>query len=286
MVRILGALVGIFFTVVLVLSFFWGVVAVVPVVGEYKALVAPTVEHEFHKHPEAVAWSFDGPFGKYDKKQLQRGFQVYTEVCSACHSLKHVAFRDLKDLGYNDAEVKAIAKNWKSKVSEKNPVTGDVTERAPTPADLIPVVYYAGSGTPPDLSLIAKARHGGADYVHALLTGYKEQAGYKNEEGKELLKEFPDAKTPSGLYFNPYFANLNLAMPPPLVSDGQVTYGEGNPKPTVDQMSQDVSAFLAWAAEPKMEARKATGFAVVIFLLFGAVLAFLSYKSIWSDKEH
>lgn len=280
MVRIFGALVGIFFSGWLLVSF---------MVGAYNQVTAPpaeTVEAEFHKHPEAVAWSFNGPFGKYDKAQLQRGFQVYSEVCSACHSLKHVAFRDLKDLGYEDAEVKAIAKNWKSKVSEKNPVTGDVTERAPTPADLIPVVYYAGQGTPPDLSLIAKARHGGADYIHALLTGYKEQAGYKNEKGQELLKAFPDAKTPDGLYFNPYFANLNLAMPPPLASEGQVTYGEGNPKPTVEQMSRDVSAFLAWAAEPKMEARKATGFAVVIFLLFGAVLAYLSYKSIWSGKQH
>ncbi|MBO9670820.1 MAG: cytochrome c1, partial [Sphingobium sp.] len=166
-----------------------------------------------------------------------------------------------------------------SKISEKNPVTGDVTERAPTPADLVPVVYYAGQGTPPDLSLIAKARHGGADYIHSLLMGYKEQPA-------ELLKKFPDAKTPSGLYYNPYFANLNLAMPPPLTAEGQVTYGEGNPKPTIEQMSQDVSAFLTWAAEPKMEARKATGFAVVIFLLVASVLAFLSYRSIWANKEH
>ncbi|HEY1125759.1 MAG TPA: cytochrome c1 [Sphingobium sp.] len=273
MVRILGGLVGIFFTGWLLVTF---------LVGAYNYVSAPpvqTVEAAFHEHPHAISWSFNGPFGKYDKAQLQRGFQVYSEVCSACHSLKHVAFRDLKDLGYEDAEVKAIAKNWKSKVSEKNPVTGDVTERAPTPADFIPVVYYAGQGTPPDLSLIAKARHGGADYIHSLLTGYREQPA-------ELLKKFPDAKTPSGLYYNPYFANLNLAMPPPLASEGQVTYGEGNPKPTVDQMSQDVSAFLTWAAEPKMEARKATGFAVVIFLLFASVLAYLSYKSIWAGKEH
>jgi ubiquinol-cytochrome c reductase cytochrome c1 subunit len=279
MVRIIGFLVGIFFSGWLLISFLVGATAAAPVLSEYGSFVAPTVEHEFHEHPHAVAWSFNGPFGKYDKQQLQRGFQVYTEVCSACHSLKHVAFRDLKDLGYNEAEVKAIAKNWKSKISEKNAVTGDVTERAPTPADLFPVVYYAGSGTPPDLSLIAKARHGGADYIHALLTGYKEQPA-------ELLKAFPDSKTPSGLYYNPYFANLNLAMPPPLTTEGQVTYGEGNPKPTVDQMAKDVSAFLMWAAEPKLEARKSTGFAVVIFLLVAAVLAYMSYQSIWADKEH
>jgi ubiquinol-cytochrome c reductase cytochrome c1 subunit len=279
MVRIIGFLVGIFFSGWLLISFLVGATAAAPVLSEYGSFVAPTAEHEFHQHPQAVAWSFNGPFGKYDKQQLQRGFQVYTEVCSACHSLKHVAFRDLKDLGYNEAEVKAIAKNWKSKISEKNPVTGDVTERAPTPADLFPVVYYAGSGTPPDLSLIAKARHGGADYIHSLLTGYKEQPA-------ELLKAFPDSKTPNGLYYNPYFANLNLAMPPPLTTEGQVTYGEGNPKPTVDQMAKDVSAFLTWAAEPKLEARKSTGLAVVIFLLFAAVLAYMSYQSIWADKEH
>ncbi|MBO9574352.1 MAG: cytochrome c1 [Sphingobium sp.] len=286
MVRIFGALVGIFFAGMLLVSFVIGLVAVAPVVAEYHSFVAPTVEEEFHKHPEAESWSFNGPFGKYDHKQLQRGFQVYTEVCSACHSLKHVAFRDLEGIGYNEAEVKAIAKNWKAKITDVDPKTGDANERAPTPADLVPVVHYAGQGTPPDLSLIAKARHGGADYIHALLTGYADQAGYKNEKGKELLKEFPDAKTPDGLFFNPYFANLNMAMPPPLTSEGQVSYGPGNPKPTVDQMSQDVSAFLTWAAEPKLEARKSTGFAVVIFLLFASVLSYLSYQSIWANKEH
>ena len=132
---------------------------------------------------------------------------------------------------------------------------------------------------PPDLSLITKARHGGAAYVYSLLTGYQKQ------QPAELLKEFPTAKTPKGLHYNPYFANLNLAMPPPLTSEGQVTYAPGNPKPTVDQMAKDVSAFLVWTAEPKLEKRHATGIAVAIFLLFATVLGYFAYRNIWYERE-
>ena len=279
MVRILGGLVGLFFAGMLLLSFLWGGVAFV------SAPPAPTAESEFHEHPRQVAWSFNGPFGHYDKTQLQRGFQVYTEVCSACHSLHQVAFRSLADLGYNAAEIKAIAKA--RQVPDVDPKTGEMSTRPGTPADRFPLVYpndvaaraANNNAVPPDLSLIAKSRHDGANYVHSLLTGFQAQPA-------ELLKKFPDAKTPEGLHYNPYFANLNLAMAPPLTAEGQVTYGEGQPKPTVDQMAQDVSAFLMWAAEPKMEARKSTGVAVLIFLLFATVLAYLSYQNIWADKKH
>lgn len=279
MVRILGALVGIFFAGWLLVSF---------LAGAYSYVSAPpaaTVEQGFHLHPKKIAWSFTGPFGKYDNAQLQRGFQVYSEVCSACHSIHQVAFRDLESLGYNEAEIKAIAK--KRQIPDVDPKTGEPTTREGTPADKFPLVYpndvaaraANNNAIPPDLSLMAKARHDGANYIHSLLTGYTEQPA-------ELLKKFPDAKTPEGLHYNPYFANLNLAMAPPLSAEGQVTYGEGQPKPTVDQMATDVSAFLMWAAEPKLEARKSTGFAVVIFLLIATVLAYLSYQSIWSTKEH
>jgi len=158
-----------------------------------------------------VEFSFDSAFGTFDKAQLQRGFKVYQEVCSACHSLKQVAFRDLAALGYNEAEVKAIAKNWASKAQTFDPKTGDRGERPNMPADHFPAVYYAGQGVPPDLSLITKSRHGGAQYVHSLLTGYAEQVGYRTRRARNCFKMFPDAKTPDGLYFNPYFANLNLA---------------------------------------------------------------------------
>lgn len=285
MVRFLGGIVGLFFAGMLLLSFIWGAIAVVPVLSEHGKLVAPTAESEFHEHPKQVAWSFNGPFGKYDKAQLQRGFQVYAEVCSACHSLHQVAFRSLADLGYNEAEIKAIAKA--RQVPAVDPNTGEATTREGTPADKFPLVYpndvaaraANNNAIPPDLSLMAKARHDGANYIHSLLTGFREQPA-------ELLRKFPDAKTGEGLHYNPYFANLNIAMAPPLTAEGQVTYGAGQPKPTVDQMAQDVSAFLMWAAEPKLEARKSTGVGVLIFLIFGTVLAYMAYQNIWAGKEH
>jgi ubiquinol-cytochrome c reductase cytochrome c1 subunit len=279
MVRFLGALVGLFFAGMLLLSFLWGAVAYV------SAPPAETVEHAFHEHPKKVAWSFNGPLGSYDRAQLQRGFQVYTEVCAACHSLHQVAFRSLADLGYSEAEVKAIAKA--RQVPDVDPKTGEASTRPGIPADKFPLVYpndvaaraANNNAIPPDLSLMAKARHDGANYIYSLLTGYTTQPA-------ELLKRFPDAKTGEGLHYNPYFANLNLAMAPPLSAEGQVTYGEGQPKPTVDQMSQDVAAFLMWTAEPKMEARKSTGVAVIVFLLFATILAYMSYQNIWANKEH
>lgn len=278
MVRLFGPLVGLFFAVALLWSFGN---------GAYNAATQPTpptAEKLFHMHPKEVAFSFDGAFGTFDKAQLQRGFKVYQEVCSNCHSLKQVAFRDLAQLGYKEAEVKAIAKNWGNKAQTFDPKTGDRGDRPNLPSDHFPPVYYAGQGNPPDLSLIAKSRHGGAQYIHSLLTGYTDQAGYKNEAGEELLKKFPDAKTPDGLYFNPYFANLNLAMPQPLTSDGQVTYSDGT-KATVDQMSMDVAAFLTWTAEPKLDKRKQTGWPVLGFLLAATVLAYLAKRNVWADKH-
>jgi ubiquinol-cytochrome c reductase cytochrome c1 subunit len=127
------------------------------------------------------------------------------------------------------------------------------------------------------LSLITKAREGGAAYTYSLLTGYQNQPA-------ELVHKFPTAKTPEGLYFNPYFANLNIAMPPPLTAEGQVTYADGT-RPTVDQMAKDVSAFLVWAAEPSLTRRHAAGFAVVVFLLFATVLGYLAYRNIWAEAK-
>src|SRR6185369_10675405 len=206
------------------------------------------------------------PFGKFDKAQLQRGFQIYSEVCSACHSMKLVSFRELKGLGYNDAEIKKIASDWKTQVPSINPDTGEASTRKALPSDAFPSPYAnevaarAGNNNalPPDLSLMTKARHDGPAYVYSLLTGYQNQPA-------ELLKKFPDAKTPASLHYNPYFANLNIAMPPPLVADGQVSYSDGT-KATVDQMAKDVSAFLVWTAEPKLEQRHQYGLAVIIFL--------------------
>jgi len=271
MVRIGAFLVGLFFAGWLIISFIIGSVAYIQEPPQ------PTVESVFHKHPKHIAFSFDGPTGHYDKQQLQRGFLVYKEVCSACHSIHQVAFRDLEALGYSPAEVKAIAKQG-PKQETFNPVTGDRAERDSLPADKFPAVYYAGAGVPPDLSLIAKSRHGGAQYIASLLTGYQDQPA-------ELLKQFPDAKTPDGLYYNPYFANLNIAMPAPLSGDGQVTYSDGT-KATKEQMAKDVAAFLMWAAEPKLENRHRAGFPVLIFLVMATALAYLAYRNIWANKPH
>jgi ubiquinol-cytochrome c reductase cytochrome c1 subunit len=282
MVRIIGFLVGLAFAGVLLISLFVGV-------SEYvSSPPAPTAEEEFHLAPRPLHLASDGPFGHFDKKQLQRGLKVYTEVCSACHGLTHVAFRDLTQIGYNEAQVKNYAGSgnyWKTEVPDINPDTGEASTRKATPADHFPPPFpneiaaraANNNALPPDLSLITKAREGGAAYVHSLLTGYRNQPA-------ELLRKFPAAKTPPNLHYNPYFANLNIAMPPPLTTEGQVTYDDGT-KPTVDQMATDVAAFLVWTAEPNLERRHSAGIAVVVFLLFGTILAFLAYKNVWAEAK-
>jgi ubiquinol-cytochrome c reductase cytochrome c1 subunit len=279
MIRILSILVGLFFTAALAWSFLWGAI------GFAQEGKPATAEHEFHKAPRELHLASDGPLGKFDKQQLQRGFQVYDEVCKACHSLRLVAFRDLKEIGYSDAYVKAFAAKYQ--VPGIDPNTGEANTRPGLPTDYFPKPFANdiaaraanNNAVPPDLSLMTKARHEGPAYIRSLLTGYRDQAGYKNEDGQELLKEFPDAKTPPGLHFNPYFANLNLAMAPPLTADGQVEYKDGT-KPTVDQMAQDVAAFLVWTAEPKLDKRKQTGWPVLGFLLFATILGNLAYRNI------
>src|SRR5687768_14768240 len=271
MIRIIAFLVGVGFAGVLLISLITGLSETIASPPE------PTAEEEFHKHPKHLRLASDGPFGKFDRQQLQRGFQVYKEVCAACHGLSLVAFRDLHDLGYEEPEVKAIANQWAIEVPTENPETGEPATRKAIRSDNFPSPYANetaaraanNNALPPDLSLIAKAREGGAAYTYSLLTGYQRQPA-------KLLKEFPAARTPPGLHYNPYFANLNIAMPPPIVSDEQVTYAEGNPAPTVDQMAKDVSAFLVWTAEPKLENRHRTGLAVLAFLLIATILGYMS----------
>ena len=285
-IRLVGMIVGLGFAFVAVLALLFGIGPAFSTFAEHGKFVAPTAEHEFHKDAKHYDWSFNGPFGKWDTEQLQRGFKVYNEVCSACHSLKFVAFRDLEQIGYNEAQVKAFAAS--KQVPGIDPATGEATTRPGLPTDYFPSPYpnavaaaaANGNAIPPDLSLMTKARHGGPDYVASLLTGYQEiPAGLK--------KEFPDfALSPTG-HYNPYFANLGLAMAPPLSAD-QVTYDDGT-KATVDQMAQDVAAFLTWTAEPTLVKRKQTGWPVLIFLLFATVLAYFSKQQIWAavkPKKH
>lgn len=277
--RAVKYVVGFAFVVVLMVSLFYGIADYVQNPPE------ATAEEEFHEHAKPLALASDGPFGRFDEQQLQRGFQVYKEVCAACHGLNLVAFRNLEELGYSEAEVKAIAAQWQIEVPSINLDTGEPATRPANPADRFPDPYpneiaaraANNNALPPDLSLIAKAREGGAAYTYSLLTGYHQQPA-------ELIAKFPAAKTPQGLHYNPYFANLNIAMPPPLTSEGQVTYADGT-RATVDQMAKDVSAFLVWAAEPNLERRHAAGLSVIIFLLFATILGYLAYRNIWATEK-
>ena len=231
--------------------------------------------------PLQPGWSFDGPFGSYDRGALQRGFQVYKEVCSACHALTHIAFRNLGEPGgpqFNEAQVRAIASAYMipagpngqgQTVDDK----GQPLMRAATPADYFPPPFANEQATraanngalPPDLSLVVKARAGGADYVYSVVVGDGAQhAG---------------VTVRPGLNYDPYFPGRQIAMPPPL-RNGSVTYMDGTPN-TLEQEAHDVVTFLAWAAEPKMEERKRTGAEVIIFLFAFTGLLYLSYRRVW-----
>ena len=220
-------------------------------------------------------WGFSGPFGKYDKSSLQRGLQVYSEVCSSCHSLKYIAYRNLSDLGYNKNEIKAFASSFT--VVDGPDDDGEMFERPGRPADFF-VAPYAndnaaraanGGAYPPDLSLITKARGGGANYLYSLLIGYKEPP-----ESIEVRE---------GLHYNKYYSGSLIAMPQPLYQDG-VEYADGT-NATIEQMAADVTEFLTWAAEPEMEARKRTGIAAISFLLIMAVLSYIAKLQIWSNVK-
>jgi ubiquinol-cytochrome c reductase cytochrome c1 subunit len=281
MVRIIATLIGAGFVFVLGLALFGTVRNAINEPAEH------TAAEKFYEHPMEASLPSEGLLGTFDERQLQRGFQVYKEVCSACHSLRLVAFRNLEQIGYSEAQVKTIANEWAIEQPTVNPETGEAATRKNVPSDRFPSPYANetaaraanANALPPDLSLMVKARHDGANYIYSLVGhGYVPQPA-------ELLKEFPDAKTPPGLYYNKYFPNLNIAMPPPLASEGQVQYADGT-KPTIDQMAKDVSAFLTWAAEPNLERRHAAGFGAVIFALIFCFLAWGSYQNVWRDLKH
>jgi ubiquinol-cytochrome c reductase cytochrome c1 subunit len=231
-----------------------------------------------------VHFSFEGPFGTYDEAALQRGFQVYKEVCSACHNLDHVAFHDLDEpggLGFTEAQAKAIAAGYKIPAGpddkgqttddKGNPLTrpGILADTFPPPFPNEEAARANNDGNlPPDLSMIVKARPGGADYVYSIVTGF------------HLTPPKGFTVTP-GKYYNPYFEGWNIGMPPPL-TDNAVTYSDGT-KATVAQEAHDVATFLAWASDPHMEERKRMGLGVLIFLLVLAGLLFKTYRKVWSD---
>ncbi|MEM9310007.1 MAG: cytochrome c1 [Pseudomonadota bacterium] len=245
--------------------------------------------YAFHedKLTPAGGFSFDGLGGKWDNQQLQRGYQVYKEVCRSCHSLKYVAFRNLEELGYSEAEVRAEAASWEVPGLDEY---GEATLRPAEPTDYFPSPYpneiaaraSNNNALPPDLSLITKARPDGSNYVYSLMQGYVEPTEEDLAEAKELGGGV-EWETPVGLYFNEHFYNANIAMPPQLYPD-LITYADGT-EATTEQMAQDVAAFLTWTAEPTLVLRKQTGWYVVAFLLFATFLGFLSYKEIWANKK-
>lgn len=218
-------------------------------------------------------WNFDGPFGTYDRAALQRGLQVYREVCATCHGLKYVAFRNLTDLGYTEDEVKAIAAEYT--ITDGPDDEGEMFERPGVPSDYFPSPFpnekaaaaANGGAAPPDLSLMAKARMDGPNYLHALLTGYVEPPA--------------DFELAEGTNYNAYFPGHQIAMPQPLFDDS-VAYADGTPA-TIDQMAADVTHFLMWAAEPKLEARKHTGLKVLIFLVIFTGVLYAAKRKVWRD---
>lgn len=223
--------------------------------------------------PAKQEWSFSGPFGTYDRAALQRGFQVYKEVCSACHSLRQVYYRNLAALGYNEAEIKALAATVE--VEDGPNDQGQMFNRPGRPYDRFkspfanePAARAANNGAfPPDLSVITKARPHGADYLYALLTGYKAAPA--------------GMMMPEGMQYNSAFAGGQIAMAAPL-AEGSIAYADGT-KATVPQMAKDVTMFLAWAAEPEMEERKRLGFKVLLFLLAMTGVLYAAKRKIWRD---
>lgn len=246
--------------------------------------------------PPRQKWSFAGSFGKYDRAQLQRGFKVYREVCQNCHGMTLLSFRNLAEAGgpgFSAAQAAAVAAEYKIKDGPND--AGDMFERPGRPADRFPSPFpnenaaraANGGAYPPDMSVMAKARtyergfpwfvfdalpftqyqEHGPDYIHALMTGYAQA---------------PAGMTmPAGMNYNKFFPGHMIGMPPPL-QEGQVTYDDGT-KGTIDQYGKDVSAFLAWAAEPHMEARKRIGLQVMLFLILFAGLVYFTKKKVWSS---
>lgn len=227
--------------------------------------------------PPAQEWSWQGLFGTYDRAQLQRGFQVFKNVCAGCHSLRFIAFRNLEGIGFNEDQIKAIAAEYDIEDGPND--DGDMFDRPGIAADYFPSPFpnekaaaaSNGGAIPPDLSLMNKARVNGPDYVFGLLTGYEDEA----PEGFDLA---------DGKYYNHYFPGHQIAMAPPLY-DEAVEYTDGTPA-TVEQHARDITAFLNWTAQPELEERKALGMKVILFLIVLTAMLYAVKRKIWRDVEH
>ena len=223
-------------------------------------------------------WTFKGLFGKYDRASLQRGFQVYTEVCAACHSMQYLSYRNLAEPGgpeFTEDEAKFIAASFE--VLDGPNTEGEMFTRPAKLSDKFVMPYENieaakaanGGAYPPDMSVLAKARKGGADYIYSLLLGYDDPPA--------------EIKLDEGVYYNKFMYGNKIKMPVPL-SDGLVEYSDGT-EATEEQMAKDITTFLMWSAEPHLETRHKTGFRVIVYLIILSILVFLTMKKIWSRVE-
>ena len=237
--------------------------------NSYSAISAEKVEYL------KTDWSFKGLFGKFDRASLQRGYQVYTEVCAACHSMKYLSYRNLSEKGgpeFSVAQAKAIAASFE--VTDGPNADGEMFQRPGKLSDKFVMPYENvkaaeaanGGAYPPDMSVLVKARGGGVDYIYSLLQGYEEAPSGM------ILDE--------GVHYNKYMYGNKIKMSAPL-SDGIIEYSDGT-NPSVEQMSKDVTTFLMWAAEPSLEARHQMGFKAIVYLIILTILVYFSMKRIWS----
>ena len=225
--------------------------------------------------PIKVDWSFKGLTGTFDRASLQRGFQVYKEVCASCHSMQYLSYRNLGAPGgpeFTEQEVKAIAASFE--INDGPDSQGEMFTRPGRPSDKFKSPYpniqaakaANGGAYPPDMPVLVKARKGGANYIYSVLVGYEDPP--------------PEVKLDEGVYYNKYMIGNKIKMPNNLI-DGLVEYSDGT-NSTVDQMAKDVTTFLAWAAEPELEERHSTGVKVMIYLILLTTLVYLSMRKIWS----
>jgi len=268
----------------------------------FAMLAGPALGATTFEEPKDVHWSFEGPFGKFDKAQLQRGYKVYREVCSACHAMNLMYFRNLGQPGgpfydekypnpNDNPYVKSLAKDIQ--VGDIDSETGDAIKRPAGSADKFPSPFpnepaaraSNGGALPPDLSVIAKAREGGPAYIYSLLSGFEEApAGLTVPPGKHYNPYYPGDLSSFWTGKGPAPKGGFISMPPPL-GPNKVTFDDGSPS-TVQQQAKDVSAFLMWAAEPKMEERKRFGLGAMIYLLILTGLLYASYRAIWRNVSH
>ena len=240
----------------------------------------------FHNHSNSAEkvklletdWTFKGLFGKYDRASLQRGYQVYTEVCAACHSMQYLSYRNLAEPGgpeFSEEEAKVIAASFEvidgpNSEGEMFARPAKLSDKFVMPYDNVEAAKAANGGAyPPDMSVLVKARKGGADYIYSLLLGYEDPPA--------------DISLDDGVYYNKFMYGNKIKMPVPL-SDGLVDYNDGTVA-TEEQMAKDVTSFLMWSAEPHLETRHKTGFRVIVYLIIFTILVYLTMKKIWSRVE-